>query len=167
MCASVANLRTRLPLSPYCNPLSAPNNRQPRCFPPQNEPALSLFCRYGFQKRYRHLSGHNSLPHGPLSPHIHSRQATLHAARDSAHHLAGSYPARVRRGFRYSEFSTSSHNTRSPRKPGRILHAIGVRPESLTPSTHPKLGVKSKHQGLHRYALHRIFRPYLEAGHFD
>ena len=65
------------------------------------------------------------------------------------------------------EFSTSSHNTGSPRKPGRILHAIGVRPESLTPSTHPKLGVKSRHQGLHRYALHRIFRPYLEAGGSD
>ena len=65
------------------------------------------------------------------------------------------------------EFSTSSHNTRSPRKPGRILHAIGVRPESLTPSIHPKLGVKSRHQGLHRCALHRIFRPYLEDGHPD
>ena len=65
------------------------------------------------------------------------------------------------------EFSTSSHNTRSPRKSGRMLHAIGARPESLTPSTHPKLGVKSRHQGLHRYALHRIFRPYLEAGSSD
>ena len=41
-------------------------------------------------------------------------------------------------------------------------HAIGARPESLTPSIHPKLGVKSRHQGLHRCALHRIFRPYLE-----
>ena len=57
---------------------------------------------------------------------------------------------------------TSSHNTRSPRKPGRMLHAIGARPGSLTPSIHPKLGVKSRHQGLHRCALHRIFRPYLE-----
>ena len=43
-----------------------------------------------------------------------------------------------------------------------MLHAIGARPESLTPSIHPKLGVKSRHQGLHRCALHRIFRPYLE-----
>ena len=62
----------------------------------------------------------------------------------------------------------SSHLRRtsfkSPRKPGRMLHAIGTRPESLTPSTHPKLGVKSRHQGLHRCALHRIFRPYLEDG---
>ena len=51
---------------------------------------------------------------------------------------------------------------KSPRKPGRMLHAIGARPRSLTPSIHPKLGVKSRHQGLHRCALHRIFRPYLE-----
>ena len=50
---------------------------------------------------------------------------------------------------------------------GRMLHAIGARPESLTPSIHPKLGVKSRHQGLHRCALHRIFRPYLEDGHSD
>ena len=64
-------------------------------------------------------------------------------------------------GFQAWSSQTSSHNTRSPRKPGRMLHAIGARPESLTPSTHPKLGVKSRHQGLHRYALYRIFRPYL------
>ena len=56
---------------------------------------------------------------------------------------------------------------RSPRKPGRMLHAIGARPESLTPSIHPKLGVKSRHQGLHRCALQRSFRPFLEDGHSD
>ena len=155
-----------MPLRPYCNPLSAPL-RQPRCFPQQSIPTLSLFCKDGFQKQLRNLSGHNSIVHVPLSPHTHARQATLHTARDSAHRLAGSYPVRVRRGFHTLEFSTSSHNTRSPRKPGRILHAIGVRPESLTPSTHPKLGVKSRHQGLHRCALQRIFRPFLEDGHSD
>ena len=30
------------------------------------------------------------------------------------------------------------------------------------PSTHPKLGVQSRHQGFHRYALQRIFRPFLK-----
>ena len=35
--SGVANLSTRLPLSPYCNPLSA-QLRQPRCFPRQNVP---------------------------------------------------------------------------------------------------------------------------------
>ena len=159
-------MNTRLPLSPYCNPLPV-QLRQPRCFPQQSDPVLSLFCKNGFQRRSQPLSGHNQQLKVPLSPHAHSRQATLHAARDSAHRLAGSYQARTRLGYRIHGSLPTSHNTRSPRKPGRMLHAIGTRPESLTPSTHPKLGVKSRHQGLHRCALHRIFRPYLGAGHFD
>ena len=104
---------------------------------------------------------------GPLSPHVHSRQATLHAATrfcaPPCRFLPGSYASEPRA----IGILPPSHNTRSPRKPGRILHAIGVRPESLTPSTHPKLGVKSRHHGLHRYALHRIFRPYLGTGRSD
>ena len=128
--------------------------------------SLSLFCKHGFQERYRQLCGHHNRPRGPLSPHVHSRQATLHTAHDSAHCLAGSYRIRTRsdpsRGF-----SRRRTSFRSPRKPGRMPHAIGARPGSLTPSIHPKLGVKSRHQGLHRCALHRIFRPYLEDGHSD
>ena len=42
--------------------------------------SLSLFCKHGFQKQYRPMSGHNTRPAGLLSPHVHSRQATLHAA---------------------------------------------------------------------------------------
>ena len=57
-----------------------------------------------------------------------------------------------------------SHKSRSPRKPGRSVYAVTPRPETLTPSTHPDLGEKSKHQGLHRYALKRIFRPFFETG---
>lgn len=45
---------------------------------------------------------------------------------------------------------------------GSVFHAIETRPKALTPSTHPKLGVRSKHQRLHRCALERIFRPVLE-----
>lgn len=44
---------------------------------------------------------------------------------------------------------------------GSVFHAIETRPKVLTPSTHPKLGVRSKHKGLHRYALRWIFRPIL------
>ena len=102
-----------------------------------------------------------------LSPHVHSRQATLHVAHDSVHHFAGSYQIRTRRGFHCGSSQLRRTSFRSPRKPGRMLHAIGARPRSLTPSTHPKLGVKSRHQGLHRYALHRIFRPYLGIGSSD
>ena len=90
-------MNTRLPLSPYCNPLPV-QLRQPRCFPLQNVPILSLFCKHGFQRRSQLLSGHNSKLHIPLSPHVHSRQATLHAARDSAHRLAGSFLVRTRAG---------------------------------------------------------------------
>ena len=159
-------MNTRLPLSPYCNPPPA-QLRQSRRFPQQNDSVLILFCKYDFQKRLLHWPGHDQTGYDLLSQHTHSRQATLHAAHDSVHHLAGSYPVRTRRGFPTGSSQASSHNTRSPRKPGRMLHAIGARPESLTPSIHPKLGVKSRHQGLHRCALYRIFRPYLETGRFD
>ena len=42
--------------------------------------SLSLFCKHGFQERYRQSRGHHDRPRVPLSPHVHSRQATLHAA---------------------------------------------------------------------------------------
>ena len=41
---------TRLPLSPYCNPLPA-LLRQPRCFPLQKPLILSLFCKDDFQEQ--------------------------------------------------------------------------------------------------------------------
>ncbi len=164
--SSVARLNTRLPLSPYCNPPSAPL-RQSRRFPQQNDPTLILFCRYGFQKQYRQRLWPKHPAASIFFPrHTHSRQATLHTAHDSVHCLAGSYLVRTRTGPCRGIYP-SSHKKRSPRKPGRILHAIGVRPGSLTPSTHPKLGVKSRHQGLHRYALQRIFRPFLGASRLD
>ena len=111
---------------------------------------------------FRSQCGHKDHLRKHLSPHVHSRQATLHIAHDSVHHFAGSYQIRTRRGFHYGSSQLRRTRFRSPRKPGRMPHAIGARPRSLTPSTHPKLGVKSRHQGLHRCALHRIFRPYLE-----
>jgi len=41
----------------------------------------------------------NCHPRKLFSPHVHSRQATLHVAHDSVHHIAGSYLIRTRRGF--------------------------------------------------------------------
>ena len=38
---------------------------------------------------------------------------------------------------------------------------------TLPPSTHPKLGVSSRHQRFHRCALQRIFRPSLGNGRSD
>ena len=71
--------------------------------------SLSLFCKHGFQKQYRQLCGHHNQPPGPLSPHVHSRQATLHAAHDSVHHIAGSYRIRTRKRLPKKEFTVSSH----------------------------------------------------------
>ena len=105
-CCQIMN--TRLPLSPYCNPLSA-QLRQPRCFPQQSVPILSLFCKHGFQERYRQSRGHHDRSTVPLSPHVHSRQATLHAAHDSVHHIAGSYRIRTRKRLPKKEFTVSSH----------------------------------------------------------
>ena len=74
----------------------------------------------------------------------------------------------------YHQGSTSMHKNRSPRKQGRGNHAIGNRPEfastqscALPPSTHPTLGVSSRHQRFHRCALRRIFRPSLGNGRSD
>ena len=59
----------------------------------------------------------------------------------------------------YHTGSTLLHNSRSPQEEGRALHAIEDRPSpagvDTTPSlsTHPKLGVRSRHHGLHSYAL--------------
>ena len=44
---------------------------------------------------------------------------------------------------------------------GSVFHAIETRPKALTSSTHPKLGVRSKHQRLHRCALRWLFRSIL------
>ena len=103
-----------------------------------------------------------------LFPHI-LTQGRLHCTQHAILRTALQVHTRfVREEASAARSSQLRHTiTRSPRKPGRILHAIGVRPRSLTPSTHPKLGVKSRHKGLHRYALYRIFRPYLVVGHLD
>ena len=164
---SLPKVSTRLPLSPYCNPLSA-QLRQPRCFPLQRDSPLSLFCKDGFQRQFRKRLWPSATYRRLLFPHI-LTQGRLHCTQHTILCIALQVHTWLVReeASKKMEFSTSSHNTRSPRKSGRMYHAIGTRPESLTPSIHPKLGVKSRHQGLHRCALHRIFRPYLGTGHLD
>ena len=53
----------------------------------------------------------------------------------------------------------SYHKLGPPRKEGQRPHAIADRPQSLTLSIDPRLGVESQHQELHRCALWQIFRP--------
>ena len=108
------------------------------------------------------MRGHHTGLPGPPSPHVHSRQATLHAATRFCALLCRFIPDSYAKRLPKRSSQLRRTRFRSPRKPGRMRHAIGARPGSLTPSIHPKLGVKSRHQGLHRYALQRIFRPFLK-----
>ena len=108
-------------------------------------------------------SGHNaealfSPPHIPTQGRLHCTQHTI--LRTALQVLTK--PVRNRNPL--GVICRCRTNKWSPRRTGRILHAIGVRPLSLTPSIHPKLGVTSRHKGLHRCALRRIFRPCLEKG---
>ena len=123
--------------------------------------SLSLFCKHGFQERYRQTRGHRLYRLSPFPACSLKAGYTARSTRFCAppcRFIPDSYAKRL--PLRSSQLRRTSF--RSPRKPGRMRHAIGARPKSLTPSIHPKLGVKSRHQGLHRCALHRIFRPYLE-----
>ena len=164
---SVANCATRSPLSPHCNPFSA-RSGQPRCFPPQSSRLFSLFCKPGFRGRSNGPSGQRAPPVVPPSTRLTQGRLRLHTAlrprRTYAPHCR--FISCFVRGPEYRDGSTSAHKSRSPRKQGRHHHAIGKRPESasagkarLPPSTHPKLGVSSRHQRFHRCALQRIFSP--------
>ena len=139
---------------------------------------LSLFCRYGFNRQFPRFPGRENAG-GYDIHHNHARQATLHTAFCSCappiflprfraggrtravapHRIAGFIlhrRASINRvdiiGAPRMQVSTAG---------GSVLHAIEARPQALTSSIHPKLGVRSKHQRLHRYALLRIFRPVL------
>ena len=65
-------VRTVIPCLPFSDSLGD--------FHDKTHHSLSLFCKHGFQERYRQSRGHHDRPRVPLSPHVHSRQATLHAA---------------------------------------------------------------------------------------
>ena len=111
----------------------------------------------------KHQSGHNAAelffhPRIPTQGRLHCTQHTILRTALQVH----TKPVRERNPALGR--LPSSHGKWSPRRAGRMPHAIGARPLSLTPSIHPKLGVTSRHKGLHRCALRRIFRPCLEKG---
>ena len=159
---TLPEMATRLPLSPHCNPPSA-------------HYSLGVFHRSPIQLLASFagkVSGAIALQSVatdrdaclPLPAYPRKAGYAAHSTRFCAMQVHTCFV----RGLRQPNgMQPPSHNNRSPRKPGRIFHAVGMRPGSLTPSTHPKLGVKSRHQGLHRYALQRIFRPFLGAGCSD
>lgn len=157
-----------MPLSPYCNP-SITHKRQPRCFPLQAERFLASFASMVSSSDDAKVAAGDRLRLSQIH-HTHSRQATLYTAlHDRTHKLRAFAPQyrfhpasyRVSRALLAGACIGVRHNGGSPRRQGRYLHAIASRPETLTPSIHPNLGERSKHQGLHRCALQRIFRPVL------
>ena len=153
-CRSVAASDTRLPLSPHCNPLSALWGKSAEVFSTTSRVGSILFCRHGFKRQYRSQPRprpetlRSSIPACPRKAGY-----TAHSTRFCAPHCRF-YSCFVRSpGCDLNATGRLSHNSRSPRKSGRSVYAITPRPKALTPSTHPNLGEKSKHQGLHRYAL--------------
>ena len=114
-----------------------------------------LFCRHGFKGQYRQSPRPRRLTRrSPIPTYPRKAGYATHSTRFCAPQCRfnpASYAVRVP-----ADTERLSHKSRSPRKPGRSVYAVTPRPETLTPSTHPDLGEKSKHQGLHRYALKRI-----------
>ena len=131
---SVAVCTTRLPLSPHCNPCSASQANSLGVF--HRSPSVSLASFAGRVSRSDRgvRSGRNGGPRcSPIHP-AHARQATsahsVTAPQDrctalQVHNLFRTQ-AEIPRG------STSVHKNRSPRKQGRVDHAIAHRPESAS-----------------------------------
>ena len=170
----VAVHATRLPLSPHCNPFFA---RDDSLGDFHHSPSASLASFAAMVSESRGplapagskfgLASHSPYPRkaGYICTQRYGPAGPMHRIAGSS---SASYTAR-----KYHDGSTTVHKNRSPRKQGRDNHAIGKRPESasargaLPPSTHPKLGVSSRHQRFHRCALQRIFRPSLGNGRSD
>ena len=172
----VASRTTRLPLSPHCNPFSVllPFDSL-GVFHHSLSASLASFADRVSKGDHDNRSGQSFIaalfPHPP-APRKAGYVCTQRYDTWSMHRIAGSQSASYT-ARKYHIGSTSVHKSRSPRKQGRDNHAIGKRPESasargaLPPSTHPKLGVSSRHHGFHRCALQRIFRPSLGNGRSD
>lgn len=127
---SVSMTDTRLPLSPYRNPISAPK-RQSRCFPRQLSPVSILFCKPSFKKILPRSQGHEIGHLALFSRTVHARQATLHTAFTAN---AVSTALQVQAGIVQRSLTTKGvrrctisglHRNRV-----RILHAIEGRPVS-------------------------------------
>ena len=164
----VASHATRLPLSPHCNPFFILNDSLGDFHHSPSVSLASFADRVSKGDRRQMLWPEYDCCVDPLFTRPTQGRLRLHTAlrprRADAPRCR--FISCFVRGPEYHTGSTSAHKNRSPRKQGRHHHAIGKRPESasagkarLPPSTHPKLGVSSRHQRFHRCALQRIFSP--------
>ena len=160
-------VRTAIPPAPLWDSLGD--------FHPRVTPFLILFCRKNFKERSYFALGRSLyvvlLSEFPTQGRLRCTQRSRHKGRVAPQ--CRFTICLVHRSLDHKG-STPVHNSRSPQRQGRVLHAIGGRPTTADagapaspPSTHPKLGVSSRHQEFHSCALKRIFRPFLEDGRSD
>ena len=167
---------TRLPLSPHCNPFLVQNDSL-GVFHHSLSASLASFAAMVSESKGEFHSGREWKRPGLSSAMPTSRQAT------SAHSVTAPFGADAPHCRFIICFVHSSENTtqgvRLCTRTGLHRNRVGVtmpleialspqaRKCTLPPSTHPKLGVSSRHQRFHRYALRRIFRPSLGNGRSD
>ena len=111
------------------------------------------------------------IPHSPASRKAGYGCTQRYAPGGAMHRIAGSNLLRT-------QIENTATGVRSCTRAGLHGNRVGVTmpleialsPQAfstLPPSIHPKLGVSSKHQKFHRYALRRLFRSSLGNGRSD
>ena len=111
------------------------------------------------------------IPHPPASRKAGYVCTQRYAPKGTMHRIAGSNLLRT-------QIENTATGVRSCTRAGLHGNRVGVTmpleialsPQAfstLPPSIHPKLGVSSKHQKFHRYALRRLFRSSLGNGRSD
>ena len=117
---------------------------------PTAPPFSSRFCSRGFIRQSLSSSSGQT-----LEKRVPKSTATTHGRL-----LCTQFNSRITGSFLRGNTTTVGHPFRSPRRMGQRPHAIAARPAFLTPSIHPRLGVGSKHQELHRCALNGFLGPF-------
>ena len=140
------------------------------------KPSLSLFCRGGFRGISDSIPGRGRFRLAPSFTH--STQGRLLCTQLSQH--KGWVAPHCRFSICFVHRSLTTRGVRLCTRAGLHESRVGtsmplegaLNPQVwylATPpsSTHPKLGVRSRHQRLHSCALKGIFRPLLQGGRSD
>jgi len=100
--------------------------RQPRCFPPQVQPVLILFCKQSFRKISPLPQGHGAERFSSPFPTCPRKAGyAAHSVHGKPHSTAMQVYIRYRTEVAWNHSgSTPLHNIRSPQRQGLISHAI-------------------------------------------
>ena len=132
-CCGVTTRRTRLPLSPHCNPPKAPSEMDSlgdfHCSHAVSYPLLQIW----FQGNSTSSLAGDLLHQLPYPPYPRKAGYSAHSVHGSAgsHRIAGLHPESYA-GRKYHRGSTPAHINRSPQMEGRLPHAIEDRPTSAS-----------------------------------